>query len=154
MQPWIEIIDEQRLEERVAEEPENADLFGELPNGGTCEKRLQFVERHVFGLGDIFGKLARGRRHVVLSLGRRIVAIAGVQVDHKNSAVLSVTHVSVEEKHRGKGYGRAIVEAVFPYAIERGQMVDPSTYSNMGKERIRHVFEELHARFPETAVRP
>ena len=154
MQPWIEIIDDQRLEERVATERENADLFGELPNGRHCGQRMEYVERPKFGLAHILHGPPKGKRNVTLSLGKRIVAIAGIELDPKYTSVLWVTHVSVEEQHRGNRYGRALVEAVFQYAVERGLIVDPSSYSTMGKERIKHVFEELHAQFPDTAVRP
>jgi predicted GNAT family acetyltransferase len=143
--PWIEIIDDQQLEERVAEEPENADLFG--PSGTSG--RLFCVTRPAFSLSEILHGPPKGKRHVTLSIGRRIVAIAGVQVDPRNTKLMWVTHVSVEEQHRGNGYGRAIVEAVYEYAVERQMMVDPSSFTPMGKERIEHIFAELNARFPQ-----
>jgi GNAT superfamily N-acetyltransferase len=90
----------------------------------------------------------KGKRHVTLSVGRRIVAIAGVQVDPRDTRLLWVTHVSVEEDYRCHKFGRAIVEAVYEYALEQEKMVDPSSFTPMGKERIEHIFDELNARFP------
>jgi GNAT superfamily N-acetyltransferase len=152
-QPSIEIITDEQLEARVASEPENADLFGELPNGRKTTQRLYCVTRQTHGLAEILYGTNKGKRHVVLSLGQRIVAVAGLQVDPRDASVLWVTHVAVEEQHWGNGYGRAIVEAVYPYAIEHGLTVDPSSFSPMGKERIEHIFAELDARYPQAAVR-
>lgn len=144
----IEIIDDERLEDRVATEPENADLFGD---GSPNSERVHWLTRPAFGLAEILHGPPKGKRHIVLSLGHRIVAAAGVQLDYRDQRLLSVTHVSVEVIHRGKGYGRALVEAVYSYAREQDKVVDPSTFTELGNERIAHIFAELDARFPTAA---
>jgi GNAT superfamily N-acetyltransferase len=136
----IEIIDDERLEERVATEPENADLFGD---GSPDSERLHWLTRPTFGLAAILHGHPKGKRNIVLSLGRRIVAVAGVELDSRDNRRLSVTHVSVEVVHRGKGYGRAVVEAVYDHAVKLGKVVDPSTFTEMGEQRIAKIFAEL-----------
>src|ERR1700719_4592466 len=102
-QPWIEIITDERLEERMAQEPENADLFGELPDGRKTAERLYCVTRETHNFTKKRYGTNQGKRNIVLSLGRRIVALAGLQVNPEDSSDLWITHVAVEEEHWGKG---------------------------------------------------
>ena len=144
----IEAIDDDRLEERVSTEPENADLFGD---GSPDSERLPWLIRSTFGLDSIIYGTPKGKRSIVLSLGRRIVAVAGVELNPRDSQLLAVTHISVEPMHRGKGYGRAVVEAVYAYAVKHGKSVVPSTFTEMGLERLAKIFAQLDLRFPAAA---
>ena len=58
-----------------------------------------------------------------------------------------VTHVSVEDKHRGKGYARMIIEAIYAYAVEQGKVVSPSGFSTLG-QRLKPIFARMNEQFP------
>jgi GNAT superfamily N-acetyltransferase len=84
---------------------------------------------------------------VTLSLGSRIIAIGGLQVNPHDNEMFWVTHVSVEDKHRGKGYARMIIEAIYAYAVEQGKVVSPSGFSTLG-QRLKPIFARMNEQFP------
>ena len=60
---------------------------------------------------------------------------------------LKKTYFSVEEKHRGKGYARLLVDAVYAYAIAEGKVVSPSGFSLLG-QRLKPIFRRLNEQYP------
>jgi GNAT superfamily N-acetyltransferase len=148
---WLEIIDDERLEERVATEKENADLFGDAPKGSRVQ-RMDYVTRPTIGLWEIRFGLPKDKRNIAISVGRRIVAVAGVQVNPRDTRMLWVTHISVEEKHRGKRFGRWLMKRVYQYAVEQGKIVEHSSLTPMGKERLQHLHAEFDAKYPQATL--
>jgi hypothetical protein len=159
-QVWIAILTDDGLVQRVARELVNRHLFGDDPEGyGKKYKRMDCVFRPTSGdLGDIVDPKKPWlpakppfRRHVVLSVGERIVAVAGLRVYPDEKKKLCVTHVSVESDYCERGFARAIIAATYGYARQHRKMVDPSSFSPMGKDRIAHIFRELNGRYPQAA---
>jgi GNAT superfamily N-acetyltransferase len=140
MRPQIEILTADELYQRTRNERANYDLFAEKEIGGRKVKRL-----HYLCPGEY-----RHQTQIVVNLGRRIVAIGGVQVNPYDTMMLWIQHISVEDKHQGKGYSRLIMEAIYAYAIERGLIVSHSAFSTMG-QRLKHIASELNERFPQAA---
>ncbi|MFA6211345.1 MAG: GNAT family N-acetyltransferase [Candidatus Obscuribacterales bacterium] len=133
----LAILSASQLYERTRTEPSNRDLFKVRKVDGLEVKRLHYLAP------DPWQK----ETSVTLSLGSRIIGIGGLQVNPHNNDMLWVTHVSVEAKHRGKGYARMIIEAIYAYAVEQGKVVSPSAFSILG-QRLKPIFDRMNEQFP------
>lgn len=136
----IAVLTADQLYQRTREERSNRDLFAERTVNGARVKRL-----HYLCIGEYNKQV-----HVVLSLGQRIVGIAGLQINPYDTDMYWVQHVSVEAKHRGKGYARMLIEAIYSHAIEQGKVVSPSSFSQLG-QRLKPIFARLDQQFPQAA---
>lgn len=136
----IAVLTADQLYQRTREERSNRDLFAERLVDGVKVKRL-----HYLCIGEYDKQV-----HVVLSLGQRIVGIAGLQVNPHDTDMYWVQHVSVETKHRGKGYARLLIEALYAHAIEQGKVVSPSSFSQLG-QRLKPIFTRLDQQYPQAA---
>jgi len=135
----IDILSASELYQRTRTERANHDLFKERELSATvkCRRRLHYLSASEY----------QHQVSVTLSLGTRIVGIAGLQVNPSQQDMLWVQHVSVEEKHRGKGYARMLVEAIYAYAIAQGKVVSPSGFSALG-QRLKPIFRALNEQYP------
>lgn len=136
----IEILSADELFQRTLTERANKDLFTEKQVGDRKVRRL-----HYLNPSD-----ARNQTHVVLYLDKRIVGIAGLQVNPYNTEQLWVQHVSVEEAHRGAGYAGKIIDAVYAYAVEHGKRVTPSSFTELG-QRLKHIFDKFDSLYSQAA---
>lgn len=135
----IDILSGDQLYERVRSERSNRDLFTEreLPGSHKKARRLHYLSPSEY----------HKQINVTVSLGSRIVAVGGIQVNPSDERMLWVCHVSVEEKHRGKGLARMVIEAIYAYAIAEGKVVSPSSFSVLG-QRLKPIFARLNERHP------
>ncbi len=133
----LAILSASQLYERTRTERSNRDLFKVRVVDGREVKRLHYLAP------DPWQK----ETSVTLSLGSRIIAIGGLQINPHDNEMFWVTHVSVEDKHRGKGYARMIIEAIYAYAVEQGKVVSPSAFSNLG-QRLKPIFARMNEQFP------
>lgn len=133
----LAILSASQLYERTRSERSNRDLFKVRVVNGMEVKRLHYLAP------DPWEK----ETNVTLSLGSRIIGVGGLQVNPHDNEMLWVTHVSVEAKHRGKGYARMIIEAIYAYAVEQGKVVSPSGFSILG-QRLKPIFARMNEQFP------
>jgi GNAT superfamily N-acetyltransferase len=140
MRPQIEILSAEELYLRTRAERVNRDLFAEKEIGGRRVRRLHYLNASDY----------HHQTQVVLSLGRRIVGAAGLQITPHDKQMFWIQHISVEDKHQGKGYARLLMEAIYAYAIERGLIVSHSSFSEMG-QRLKHIAVEMDERYPQAA---
>ncbi len=136
----IDILSASELYQRTRTEPANRDLFKERELSASVKtaRRLHYLSVSEY----------QHQVNVTLSLGTRIVGIAGLQVNPSEQDMLWVQHVSVEDKHRGKGYARMLIEAVYIYAVEQGKVVSPSSFSALG-QRLKPLFRRLNEQYPQ-----
>jgi hypothetical protein len=135
----IDILSGDELYQRVRTERSNRDLFAEREIAGSHKKarRLHYLSSSEY----------HKQVNVTVSLGSRIVAIGGIQTNPSDTRMLWVCHVSVEEKHQGKGLARMVIEAIYAYAVAQGQVVSPSAFSALG-QRLKPIFVRLNQQFP------
>lgn len=128
----MDTLSGEELLQRALTEPENMDLFklnaedGEIRSVKDFDlgaKRLRYL---------LYDESAR-ETHLTLSLGNRIVGIGGVQTNPHVPEELWVKHVSVEERHWGKGYARLILESIYAHALRNGQYVNPGRFEELVK---------------------
>ncbi len=136
----ITVLTADQLYQRTRDEKVNRDLFAERTVDGVKKRRL-----HYLCIGEYDKQV-----HVVLSLGQRIVGIAGLQINPYDTDIYWVQHVSVEENHRGFGYARMLIEAIYAHAVEQGKVVSPSSFSTLG-QRLKPIFSRLDEQYPDAA---
>lgn len=133
----LAILSASQLYQRTRTERSNRDLFKVRVVDGKEVKRLHYLCSREY----------EKQVHVVLSLGQRIIGIGGLQVNPYDTEMYWVQHVTVEDKHRGKGYARMIIEAIYAYAVEQGKVVSPSGFSTLG-QRLKPIFARMNEQFP------
>lgn len=77
--------------------------------------------------------------------GKKIVAIAKLayySLNARNDSDWSIGFFSIDEEYRCKGLSRLMADAMFAEAKNRELEVSTSSYTVLGKERIRHIFNQ------------
>jgi GNAT superfamily N-acetyltransferase len=136
----IDVLSPARLLERIKSEKVNRDLLDNKPINGSDLRRLHYLR------ADTINE----QTHITLSVGSRIVGVAGVRTDPYEASHLWVEHLSVEEKYQGRGFARNIAESIYDYALRRDQKVVPSAFSEDG-QRLKAIFNRLDKRYPQAA---
>jgi len=76
----------------------------------------------------------------VVSVGTKIVALAGCAPDLRMPGRLGLSYVTVNTDYRGRGYGSMLCKAITEYMrLNEFKTLDCSGYSELGLERLRPV---------------
>lgn len=102
---------------------------------------------------DDFGRaFGASRVWLVALVGGRPAGVASLLVGDDGKSV-GLWNLSVHESHQGRGYGRALAEAVFAYASREGLTLNTGTYTEDGEARLRRLMEDLALRHPDVQFR-
>lgn len=95
----------------------------------------------------------RHETDLVARVDGRIVGAAGLQVSPDESRVLWLVFVSVAEDFRELGIGSMLAKAAFEYARGAQCRIRASSYTEMGAERLKKVFERLAGENPDVGFK-
>lgn len=90
----------------------------------------------------VFVARATGYRMFIGEVGGDVVAVIGLMPNHNlhDGFVIYIEHVVVDQGHRGKGYGRALIQFAEKRAIEEGcNLIELDT--NWGAETAEKLYE-------------
>jgi GNAT superfamily N-acetyltransferase len=86
---------------------------------------------------------------IVATVGGKIVGVAGMQQSPHEERVIWVTYVSVDPEFRSNGIATQLVTRVFEYARKHNQRIRGSSYTEMGEQYLKQVFERTAKQFPD-----
>ncbi len=76
-------------------------------------------------------------------VGEKVVGASGIQVAPSEENVIWVKFVSVDPEYRGKGYAIQLIKNVFQFAKSKGYRVRASSYSDLGRLKLKSAFEQF-----------
>lgn len=105
-----------------------------------------------FSLDDV-GWMNREGESVffVVLIGERIVGIAKLQKSpHERDIERNLwwtSYITVDPKYQGMGHSRLLVDALFKYAKEHNIVIQGSSRSKMGQERLGHLIDQYSKKY-------
>ncbi len=99
----------------------------------------------VFRYFDI-GKVLRRREKLFYPLvreGEVVVGLAELEESPYRENTYWISFMSIDPKFQEKGYSKRLVEETMRFAKERGIIVQRSTYTEQGEERLKHNLEGM-----------
>ena len=89
--------------------------------------------------------------------GETIVALAQLSESmykkDDEEKVFSISFVSVDPKFQGKGYASKLLEEIFLFAKEHKIILQNSTYTEEGEEKLFNLIQRLREKYPEVDFR-
>lgn len=67
--------------------------------------------------------------------------------DKQFGNALSIWFFEIDSKYQGQGYAKKLAELVFKYCATHKTRLSTSTYTEMGKERIAKLFDEMAQKY-------
>ena len=86
--------------------------------------------------------------HIMILDGKKVIAMAGLQVNPYEINELWIKFVSVDPDYQGQGYARKLLELVYEYARQQRKTLKSSTFTDQG-ERLKHIHNELNKEYPD-----
>lgn len=86
--------------------------------------------------------------HLVILYGKKIVAMAGLQINPYNTNMLWIKHISVDENYRQNGLATQLIKGCFEYAQTHNLILKNSSYSEMGEQYIHKIFDRVKELYP------
>ncbi len=122
---------------------------------GQLYKLILKMEKHEFDrifntIEYMAPELICMQSHVIAMEDEKIIGAAGLKPSAFDANHIWVTFVSVDPAHQGRGIGRRLIEEIYDHARATTSKVEPSSFTQEG-QRLIHIFDELDARYPETA---
>lgn len=78
--------------------------------------------------------------YIVLLIGDKIIGVAKVNYYSKPTSVIKF--FSIDKEYRGNGYSRLMADALFNEAKNRNKNITTALYTQLGKTRLQHLFNE------------
>lgn len=117
--------------------------------------------RHIWNQGpavqdDVFDNIKYMRtaeydREIHFVAMKDSVIVGNVAFQHSPwcADTLWFMHIAVHDRHKGKGIARMMIEKSVEWAMMAKPTLEVSSFSEDGKERIRHIFEEQCLKYQE-----
>lgn len=84
-------------------------------------------------------------------IGDKIVGMAKLQKsphdDEIKENIWWISFISVDPKYQGMGYSRLLVDALFKYAKDHDIVVQGSSRTKMGQERLGHLIDQYSKKY-------
>lgn len=115
---------------------------GGMPIDESIFNRIRYMNTYDFGYEQ---KHSVKPYFVVLFEGNKIIGVSKqgyYSLSAPNKNTLSIAYLSIDKDYREKGYARLMVNEVFAEAKRRGIEIQTSSYSFMGKQRLKALFNE------------
>ncbi|HPS21449.1 MAG TPA: GNAT family N-acetyltransferase [Candidatus Paceibacterota bacterium] len=127
------------------------DLFNEIYKGGNLpDKRFfPFEKGGVFKYFDvndipsIYTEEKERKIYPAIKIQNLIVALSELEKNPYKENNLWIKFISVDPKYQNNGYAKKLIEEIFNYAKENNFSLTNSIYSDEGKEKLKHIVEEL-----------
>lgn len=116
----------------------------------TVFKRIRYFSEHDFNYSQ---KTQVKPIYFVLLDKEKIVAVAKIgyySLSAQNEKTYSVSFLSIDKNYRGFKYSRILVNAIFKYAKENDLEMSTSAYTVLGKESLKHLFNEYAKKYDVT----
>jgi GNAT superfamily N-acetyltransferase len=90
--------------------------------------------------------VAKDKEEIVAMLLYKVGGMSDFQASDYNNFMMSV---GVDHRYRNRGIATKLIWNLFIYAKEHNLSILQSSYSHMGGEYIKHVFEQFAEEYPE-----
>jgi len=79
----------------------------------------------------------------VISVGDNIVGIGELKQNPHNDKNFWIGHISIDPEYEGLGYASKLAKSIFAFAKEIGYSVETSSYSDVGFQKLKPLFNKL-----------
>lgn len=71
-----------------------------------------------------------------------VAGIAKLEQDMRDTSIYNINYVTVDPAFRGKGHARKLIEQIFAFAQKKNVALRGSSRTEVGEERMGHIFDE------------
>ena len=104
----------------------------------TIEKRIKYL--NITNISDSTPASFENAYYIVLLIGDKIIGVA--KVDYYSKPTSVIRFFSIDKEYRGCGYSRLMADALFNEAKNRNKNITTALYTQLGKTRLQHLFNE------------
>lgn len=96
-----------------------------------------------FNLQDLLGLQRTKRLYPLLEISGVPVGLAELEENPYQPKTFWIKFISIDVRHRGRGYASKIAERLFRLAKQEGYTLETSSYSETGYEQLKPLFNRL-----------
>jgi len=95
---------------------------------------------------DLFENIENKVYSIVKNKGE-IVALGELEKNPYNLKAYWIKFLSVDPKYQGKGYASILAEEIFKFAKEKNIILESSSYTEEGEQKLKALFNKLAEKF-------
>jgi GNAT superfamily N-acetyltransferase len=84
----------------------------------------------------------------IVKIGEKIVGLSELLKDSYNENNLWIQFLSIDPKEQNKGYASKLIKEIFEFTSKNNYSLEASSYTDIGFEKLRPVFERLSKEYP------